>query len=265
MDNESLSETVMNKELEHPYWEHYLQLSSLKRSFRTSDGKKTLRLLALQAGFSYIDWLKLELLLLFPASRFRHVQRLFFCVLREDFAYSVLPPETLELICSLSPLVELGAGNGYLAWLLQQKGADVLAFDAFPVEEGRNWFFHTKFGFPAKGARSWSPVKKGSAEDLTAFPDRTLVLCWPPKNRMALDGLRYFPGNRLILISEKSCCASKEFFKELELNWELAHRSRTGSWLFCHAETVEIYYRKGTDGLTHEINADGTAFSITND
>jgi hypothetical protein len=44
----------------------------------------------------------------------------------------------LATVCGYSPLVEIGAGNGYNDWLLQQMGAEVVAFDAFPVEASYN-------------------------------------------------------------------------------------------------------------------------------
>lgn len=238
----ALIKTVMNNPT-HPYWDQYLQLRSLKDSFKSNHGKASLRQLARDANFDSLEMFKLSLLINCPGVRFRFIERLFFCVLREDYAYSVFPPEVLLIIAALTPLVELGAGNGYLAWLLHQMNADIIAFDAFPVEEGRNWFFHTRYGLPAKGALSWKEIQKGDAPNLVAFPDRTLLLCWPPKNSMACDALSYFTGDRLVLVLEKSCCANKEFFNELKNSWTLEYSNPTGSWSDCHRETLEIYSR----------------------
>jgi|AGTN01.1.fsa_nt_gi hypothetical protein len=187
-----------------------------------------------------------------PGCKFCCVEDLFFSVLRERFSYSVLSPEALELVAAASPFIELGAGNGYVAWILRQIGVDIVALEAFPVEEGRNWFFNTKFGLPAKGGRSWTEVEKGTAKDLTRYSDRTLLLCWPPRNRMASNALRFFSGDKLALVIEKSCCANKSFFRELEQNWTLQYSYPTGSWSSCHAETFEVYTRKQSQSATED-------------
>lgn len=226
-----------------------MQLMSLKDTFTSSFGKTSIKRLAKESGFSPLDTLKLNFLICCPGIPFRFIERLYFCVLREQYAYSLFPPEVLRIIAALSPLVELGAGNGYLAWLLQQMNVDVVPFDAYPVEEGRNWFFHTRFGLPAKGALSWRDVKKGTATSLKAYRDRTLLLCWPPRNAMAFEALRSFPGQRLVLVVDCSCCADKAFFRELQCNWTREYASTTGSWPNCHTETLEIYYRTSSSQL----------------
>lgn len=51
-------------------------------------------------------------------------------VLSERFAWAVPTDEAILAIAELGPIVEIGAGTGYWAWLLEQAGAEVLAFDA---------------------------------------------------------------------------------------------------------------------------------------
>lgn len=236
----------MNTEFEHPYWDLYLELLSLKHSFHSPSGRRALMQLAKRVSFRPLELLQLNVLTACPGCKFCCVEELFFCVLRERFAYSVLSPEALELVAASSPFVELGAGNGYVAWTLRQIGVDIVALEAYPVEEGRNWFFNTKFGLPTRGGRSWTEVEKGTAKDLSKHSDRTLLLCWPPRNRMASTALRFFSGNKLALVIEKSCCANTSFFKELEKNWTIQYSYPTGSWSSCHAETFEVYSRNQT-------------------
>lgn len=235
----------MERELEHPYWELYSELISLKATYPSR--KDCLRRLALKADLSAQDILATNLLISLPGVKFARIERVFFGALRERFAYSVLSREILEIVSASSPLVELAAGNGYIAWLLQQLGADIVAIEPYPVEEGKNWFFNTRFGLPSKGGQSWMRMEKGSAGDLTKFSDRTLLLCWPPKNAMASDALRFYSGHRIILISEKSCCANAKFFRELERDWLIEYSIKTGSWSSCHEEVLEIYSRRGKE------------------
>lgn len=234
----------MITDLKHPYWDLYIELLALKKSFRSPDGRRALWELAKKASFQPMEFFKLGVLIACPGCKFCCVENLFYSVSRETYAYSVLSPEALELIAAAAPFVELGAGNGYVAWTLRQIGVDIVALEAFPVEEGRNWFFNTKFGLPARGGHSWTEVEKGTANDLSRYSERTLLLCWPPRNRMASNALRFFPGNKLALVIEKSVCADKSFFRELEQNWILQYSYPTGSWASCHVETFEVYSRK---------------------
>ena len=41
-------------------------------------------------------------------------------------------PSALEVLCSLGPLIEIGAGTGYWAYRLRQLNTDILAFDQRP-------------------------------------------------------------------------------------------------------------------------------------
>ncbi|MBX3150404.1 hypothetical protein KF728_09670 [Candidatus Obscuribacterales bacterium] len=234
----------MVNQINHPYWELYSRLVALEAKYSSVSGRLEVLKLAQESEFSLPDTLKLAAWLACPLPNFGLVNRLFFCVLRERYAYSALSPVALDMLTSLSPLVELGAGNGYITWLLRQLGADIVALDAFPVEEGKNWFFNTKFGLPTKSGKSWTSVAKGDARKLVPFSNRTLLLCWPPKNSMAVDSLRYFEGPNLALIIDRTCCASKAFFIELQRNWNLEYSGETGSWSSCHVETLEIYTRK---------------------
>lgn len=233
----------MVNQIYHPYWEVYSRLVALEREYSSLAGRVEVLKLARETKFPIACLLKVAALLACPFPNFTFVCNLFFCVLRQRYAYSALSPVTLNMLVALSPLVELGAGNGYIAWLLRQHGADVVALDAFPVEEGRNWFFYTKLGLPTRSGKSWTTVDKGDARTLMRFIGRTLLLCWPPRNSMAFDSLRYFDGPNLVLILDRTCCASKAFFLELKRNWILVHSVETGSWSECHVETLEIYTR----------------------
>jgi hypothetical protein len=164
--------------------------------------------------------------------------------LREKYSYSVLSREILDLIAAHGPLVELGAGNGYNAWLLQQMGVETIALDAFPVEEGKNWFFSTSIvGLPTTNGKSWTRIEKGDSSSVVDYTDYTLLMCWPPQNTMAFKALTDYKGQKIIVIGEKTCCASKAFYKKIAKEWKLLHAGLTGSWDANHKEYLEIYSR----------------------
>ena len=235
----------MTKSLEHPYWDIYSKLINLRNGPVTSSGKELIRQLAKDADIAENDRLAMEVKMALPFFKSQMIEETFFLKLREIYSYSLLSPTVLDTICGYSPLVELGAGNGYNDWLLQQLGAEVVAFDAFPVEEGKNWFFATnRFGLPTKRGSSWTTVLKGDSAALKDYKEHTLLMIWPPKNPMALESLSDYPGNRLILIANKKQCASGAFYKMLADDWQLELDLKTGSWDAVHTEVLAVYSRK---------------------
>ncbi|MBZ0185947.1 MAG: hypothetical protein K8F91_06795 [Candidatus Obscuribacterales bacterium] len=186
----------------------------------------------------------MELLMTLPWFESVMVEEIFYLALRERYAYGMLDTKVLEKICRYSPIVYMAAGNGYNAWLLEQLGATVLAMDAFPVEEGSNWFFNTKFGLPSKEGRSWTKIRKGDSASLKGLEKHTLLLCWPPKNSMAAQCLSSYSGKTIIFLGNKKTCANSAFFSELEKNWKALYSVKTGVWKKLHTEWFEIYERR---------------------
>ena len=87
-----------------------------------------------------------------------------------------------ELVAS-GPIVELGAGKGYWARLIRDRGGDILAID--------------------KIVRSnlWSPLEHGNEYSLRPFEDRTLLVVMPP--RPGFEGiLQQWHGSHLVVVTE---------------------------------------------------------------
>ena len=49
--------------------------------------------------------------------------------LTRQFSFAIPNEETLKEIIKYSPLIEIGAGNGYWAYLIDKFGGDIIAFD----------------------------------------------------------------------------------------------------------------------------------------
>lgn len=90
------------------------------------------------------------------------------------YAYGVPTEESLAAIVHASPngVVELGAGTGYWARLLNDRGVDVVAYDRCPPPSPRNRFFGVE-------SLCWYPVSIGDERIIEFFPERTLLLVWP--------------------------------------------------------------------------------------
>ena len=94
------------------------------------------------------------------------------------YAHAIPDEDALETLAELAPLVELGAGTGYWAWLLRARGVDILAFDACPpIDAGHNNLYHRSADTVGT---CWTTVLPGGPELAAAFPERTLFFCWPP-------------------------------------------------------------------------------------
>src|ERR1700682_372058 len=91
------------------------------------------------------------------------------CVRR--YAFGVPNRAALEAIARCAPIVELGAGAGYWAYLLRNRGVDIVAYDLAPPDQVSNAY---KFE-----PRTWTEVRLGGVEILEKFADRALFLCWP--------------------------------------------------------------------------------------
>lgn len=99
----------------------------------------------------------------------------------EWFSWAVPDDGALDLIAKHSPggVVEVGAGTGYWARMLADRGVDVVAYDLHPFRCGcgaRDWCSDGRNGTKAQ----WFDVQRGGPDSAAAHPDRTLLLCWPP-------------------------------------------------------------------------------------
>lgn len=116
------------------------------------------------------------------------------------YGFTVPDEDALALIAHHSPhgLVEIGAGTGYWARLLADRGVDVVAYDIEPPPSRRNQWF--------ADVTPWYPVQRGDEQALVSHPDRTLLIGWPTRNeewpakaaRIHLEG----GGQRLVYVGE---------------------------------------------------------------
>ena len=151
------------------------------------------------------------------------------------YAWSIPTNPVIGLLSSLfGQIVEIGAGTGYWASLLQQCGAQVVPFDKHPQHN------------PYRHHPHWVPVYEGTEEVLSKFGPRwTLLLGWPPyEDSMAEHTLAAFRGKHLIYIGEDrwGCCATHEFFQQLDQSWTRLHVYELPQWSGIH-DQVEVWER----------------------
>jgi hypothetical protein len=88
------------------------------------------------------------------------------------YAWAIPDDAALDMIGRYGPVVEVGAGTGYWAGLLAERGIDVVALDLWPAGHPQN-FWHSTPGV-------YYPVEEAPVEAAARHPNRTLLLCWPP-------------------------------------------------------------------------------------
>ena len=180
--------------------------------------------------------------------------------LQHAFAHAVPSAEALDAVAALdTPVVEIGAGTGYWAALLEQRGVDVVALDATPPtrlvgnkseDDAKNKYFDATF----------REVLRGEPADLAAHGDRALMICWPylrdeGRGKWDVTCLDHWKGRALVHVGEWNArdggdgeswprgCASPatpegqttslEFQQRVEREFRLVTRVRLPNWPFC--------------------------------
>lgn len=135
----------------------------------------------------------------------------------KKYAFAVPTYRLLSIIKELSPIIEIGAGNGYWAYMLTQLGADVLAFDKYPPDEVEYPFVNHSNNIWF--TEQWYDVHKADAQESANHPHRTLFLCWPePQSTMAFDALHAYKsagGHTVVFIGDMIACGENRFYEML--------------------------------------------------
>lgn len=164
-------------------------------------------------------------------------------------SWAVPSAELLNFIIEFSPLIEVGAGTGFLARLLKIGGADVIATDKYPPNSRHNGYF-------IEEAVCFTDVLMMDAKAAAAaHPDRTLLLVWPPyKNTMSYQALRAHRaagGKKVVYVGESAgnCTGSPGFFKTLVAHYAPIRMERIPTWPMVH-DAAYAFVR--TDSLPRE-------------
>jgi hypothetical protein len=117
-----------------------------------------------------------------------------------------------ELITHLAshPVVELGAGSGYWARLVDDSGGQIAALD------NASWNSATE--------GLWFSVQTGYETRLTEFEDRTLLLVMPARPGDADRFVRQWRGERLVVVARGGFPFVDDIYHETAISdgrWEL--------------------------------------------
>lgn len=186
-------------------------------------------------------------------------------MLCQMFAFAIPTEAALMAIKSKGlPVVELGAGTGYWASLLQRRGVSVDPFDLLPLQQASK----KAKGNRCKGSSRDPPsneyhadvhpfctVLRGSAAMLRQkrYAAHALLLCYPPPNDpMALECLKSFQGDVLILVGEwEGDTGTREFEARLKRDFLLSQRVPLPN--LDRANSLMVWHRKAS---TSTVGAD---------
>jgi len=153
-----------------------------------------------------------------------------------EYAWAVPTTEAIEAIVRYSPIVEIGAGTGYWAKLVDDCGGDIIAFDALPPSLKKN----------PQARGQWYNIEIGGPTKAKEYSDRTLFLCWPPYNEtFAQDCLDYYKGDTLIYVGEGpgGCTGDDAFHETLRREWKIVEHVDMPAWMGLH-DYMTIHKRK---------------------
>lgn len=178
------------------------------------------------------------------------------------YGYATLSPDTLDgikkvvsLENNINSIIEMGAGTGYLAYLLNEIGIKTDAFDIAPTNLNEVRMRDDVVNEYHGSTAPFLKVDKGGATTLKHVlkmkkesESSALLLCYPPPlTTMASDMLQVYMnagGSMVIHVGEfKGLTGSANFEKKLKLNYKIIKRFNCLHWGTDNAE-VTIWSKK---------------------
>jgi hypothetical protein len=152
------------------------------------------------------------------------------------YAHSVPTVEAIDRIATWGPLVELGAGAGYWARLLVDRGADMIAYDQKPPRVN-SW---------VASDPPWSDVRIGDVSVLATHTDRTPFVSWPPRPTGFLSRVldTYHPQRLVLIDGRNSLSESDPLYDRLESDWELVERFALPQWPY-RLDSLIFWHARG--------------------
>lgn len=102
-----------------------------------------------------------------------------------SYAWAIPNKEILTALTTRSPIIEIGAGNGYWTRCINENGGDSIAVDPGPTSP------------------TWTTVHDDDHTIVTDHADRTLLLCWPAFSaEWPAETIQQYDGDTLVYIGE---------------------------------------------------------------
>lgn len=140
----------------------------------------------------------------------------------QKYSFAIPDDIALQKLVEYSPVIEIGAGLGYWANLVNEMGGKAICYDDDSWELSKMQKPYTKI----------HPMSKLNKDD---FSVSSLFLCWPPMEKMSEDYLKMYiknGGKTVIYVGEGwgGCTANDDFFEILENNFKIKLRHKIPQW-----------------------------------
>ena len=155
-----------------------------------------------------------------------------------EFSWAIPTQEAIETIVKYGPILEVGAGLGYWASLVNRAGGDIIAYDVH-VGAKNKWFDQVNSYYPINTGGSGPAVKQ--------HPEHTLLMVWPCYDKpMDIVALRQHKGKYLIYVGEGpgGCTGSKAGHNWIEKHYDQVEEILIPQWSGIH-DYMTVYARKG--------------------
>ena len=153
----------------------------------------------------------------------------------DTYGFAVPCKEAVEALVALSPLIEVGTGNGYYSRLLGASGADIVATDV------------GKQGGYSKMWKTEGVLQAEAVEAVKAYPDRNVFMSWPSYDESWAGQVAkaMAKGRVLAYIGEGrgGCTADDGFFDILDSDFEEIGGVAIPKWEGIH-DYLKLYKKK---------------------
>lgn len=170
-----------------------------------------------------------------------------------EYAYAIPTYTTIEYLSLIDDIVEIGAGKGYWAYLLEQLGVDIIPYDQEPnapvpgvasTPEHEPPLVTDGFSTP------FTDVELGNPIDLINHGERSLFICWPPQTTlMAWKSLDWYDdagGDTVLYLGEGpgGVTGNDSFFEKLFDTYQFARTVHNMSW-GGYSDALHVFTRDG--------------------
>jgi len=152
------------------------------------------------------------------------------------FSFAIPTPAAIKAMAAKAPIIELGAGSGYWAHLLQREEITCRPFDL-------------RVGYDPDLAigpwdRLWTKVEQGDVSMLDQYPDHTLLLCWPsPSTNLGSEAVKRYRGYTIIHVGAPGLTGDDLLYEELNRSFICKTLVRIPQWEGAD-DAVEFWERK---------------------
>jgi hypothetical protein len=147
------------------------------------------------------------------------------------YSHTITDPLTIAVLRKYARkrVCSIGAGTGWLEYLISHRTwwqrllllhrVHVVAFDIAPPDIAVNEYHGESLAGTWQPTRTFYPIHLGGPEQVSLYPDHTLLLAWPCPGPFALQALLACKSDRVIIVGDPRYNADHGFWEEISKNW----------------------------------------------